>query len=205
MKNKSHAYRNGGRLNIRVFFVVTSMFVLVYLLPHYAQKYDNSYINEAYLQEKIQIAAVEAKKAALSLECKNKGAHVENDTCAYSKAEIEARIAHYFPKNKTHMIAIAKAESQLSLNAKGYNCYYYQGKATTTPIKYGGKACQVKDRHLAFSYDCGLMQMNQKSKICPKETLDEHLARAAALSRIQGKQAWSTFNDDTFEKHLAKN
>lgn len=207
MKNKSHAYRNGGRLNVRVFFVVTSMFVLVYLLPHYAQKYDNSYINEVYLQEKIQIAAVDAKKAALSLECKNKGAHVENDTCAYSKAEIEARIVKFFPKSNKTMVAIAKAESGLNINAKNWNCFYNEDKSIVYRTRVKGShstSCKKEHRSFSYSVDCNVLQRNVQGQVCPKQTLDEHLADVAKLSKVQGLQAWSVFNNGLHERHLAE-
>lgn len=117
---------------------------------------------------------------------------------------IETKIRKYFPRHGTTMIAIAHAESGMNMNAVGYNCYYSGGKATTTPIKGGSKACKVEDRHLAWSRDCGILQMNTTAKSCPKETVDEHLKRAADLSRKQGLQAWVAYNLKMHEKHLAQ-
>jgi len=116
---------------------------------------------------------------------------------------IEDKIRHYFPKNGTTMIAIAKAESSMNHEAIGYNCYYYKGKATTTPIKGGSKACKVEDRKLAWSRDCGILQINTTAKSCPDETIDEHLKRAADLSRVQGLSAWVTHWRGDYKKHLA--
>lgn len=107
---------------------------------------------------------------------------------------VEDKIREYFPRNWKTMIAVAHAESNMDMNAVNYNCYYFHGKATTTPIKGGSKACKKEDRHLAWSKDCGILQLNTRSKECPDETIDEHLKRAADLSKSQGLEAWVTYN-----------
>lgn len=117
----------------------------------------------------------------------------------------EDKIKEYFPRSYKTMIAVAHAESSMNPNAVGYNCYYYKGKATNTPVKGGSKACKVEDRNFAWSYDCGLLQVNNGKKECPKETIEEHLQRAADLSRVQGLEAWVTYNTGAHEKHLVKN
>lgn len=117
---------------------------------------------------------------------------------------IEDKIKEHFPRNGVTMVAVAKAESGMNMNAVGYNCYYSNGKATTTKIVGGSKACKVEDRKLAWSRDCGIMQLNTTKKSCPVETVDEHLKRAADLSRIQGLEAWVTYNEKLHTKHLAE-
>jgi len=197
MKNKSHAYNYGGRLNIRVFFVVISMFVLVYLLPHYAQKYDNNYVNEKYALEKAEIALKEAKLALLKEECSKSGSHVENGKCVYSKAEIEARIKLHFPRSYVTMIAIAKAESRLSITAKNYNCFYNDDMSIVYKTRVKGShstSCKKEHRSYSYSVDCNVLQRNIQGQKCPIQTLDEHLEDVAKLSRIQGKEAWSAYN-----------
>lgn len=120
---------------------------------------------------------------------------------------VEDKIKEYFPRNWKTMIAIAHAESGVSMDAIGYNCYYYHGKATTTPIKGGSRACEVKDRHLANSVDCFVLQKNYPGrKTCPEGvTIDMHLRESAELSREQGLGAWVTYNTKVHEKYLAKN
>ena len=115
---------------------------------------------------------------------------------------VETKIRKYFPKNADVMVAIAKAESGMNMNAKGYNCYYSKGVATTTKIVGGSKACLVKDRSLAWSVDCYILQDNRGkgSKDCPSITVDEHLAKMAALSKICGLDCWWAYKD---KKHLA--
>lgn len=119
---------------------------------------------------------------------------------------VEDKIRQYFPRSWKTMIAISKAETHgtMSMDSKGWNCYYYQGVATTTPIRGGSMACKVKDRHLAWSVDCFLLQKNYKGQQCPKGmTLDKHLQEVADLSRVQGLSAWTSYNDGKHLKYLA--
>lgn len=140
---------------------------------------------------------------------------------------VEDKIKEYFPRNWKTMIAIAHAESGVSMDAVGYNCYYegYYGTITTSkglervPIitnetalskKTDGVisvACLKKDRKLAWSVDCFVLQRNYPGrKTCPEGvTLDMHLKESADLSRVQGLGAWVTYNTGAHEKHLAKN
>lgn len=125
-----------------------------------------------------------------------------------STPTVEDKILQYFPRNGKTMIAISKAETNgtMSMDSKGWNCYYYHGAATTTPIKGGSMACKVKDRHLAWSVDCFVLQKNYIGQQCPKGmTLDKHLQEVADLSRVQGLEAWTTYNNGKHLKYLAKN
>lgn len=164
-----------------------------------------------------EVQATSTSPVVVEVETKKVDNVTKKEIASYTKEEIISKIKQYFPRSYEDMIPVTKAESGLSLTAKGYNCYYnkkaiYDSEGSMThatgTVVYKGKvkdsksiACKVKDRAYAWSYDCGLMQMNQKSPICPTESLDEHLARAAALSRQQGKEAWSTFNDGTYQSH----
>lgn len=114
---------------------------------------------------------------------------------ATAASTTEQKIQYYFPRNGRTMIAVAKAESQLKMSAVGYNCMY-SGKS---------KACKPEDRSRAWSRDCGIMQINTTAKTCPKETVDQHLKRAADLSRVQGLEAWVTYQTGAHEKYLATN
>ena len=110
---------------------------------------------------------------------------------------VEDKIKEYFPRNWKTMIAIAHAESGMNMGAIGYNCYY-NGVS---------KACKKEDRSKAWSVDCFVLQKNYPGrKTCPDGvTLDMHLREAAALSRVQGLEAWVTFNTGAHKKHLASN
>lgn len=106
---------------------------------------------------------------------------------------VETKIRKYFPRSHKTMIAVAYAESGMNMNAVGYNCYY----------NGASKACKPEDRHKAWSRDCGILQINTTAKSCPKETVDEHLKRAADLSRVQGLNAWVTYWNGDYKKYLA--
>ena len=123
------------------------------------------------------------------------------------KATIEAKIRHYFPRNADTMVAIAKAESHLSMEAKGYNCFYNSNKTKVYRERVKGSysdACLPQDRVYAWSVDCFVLQKNYIGTECPKGvTLDAHLKEVAALSRVQGLEAWHAFNNGSYEVHLA--
>lgn len=177
---KSHKYKTGRRImNWRV-GVLSIGILWCAVVGSYADK-DNVYVREP----QVFLAPVIVE-------------HPKDES-------IETKIRKHFPRSHKTVIAIAKAESNMKIDAVGYNCYYSGGKATTTPIKGGSKACKVEDRHLAWSRDCGILQINTTAKVCPKETIDEHLARGAELSRIQGLDAWVTHWNGDYQKHLASN
>lgn len=177
---KSHKYKVGRRvMNWRV-AVLSLTIVSCAVLSHYGN-IDNTYVAEP----QVFLAPVIVD-------------HPEDES-------IETKIRKYFPRNGTTMIAIAHAESGMNHNATGYNCYYSQGKATTTPVKGGSRACKVEDRHLAWSVDCGVLQKNYVGrKTCPKIPLDQHLKEVAELSRVQGLGAWVSYNQGAHQKYLTK-
>jgi len=117
---------------------------------------------------------------------------------------IEEKFQRYFPRSHKTMLAIAKAESGMKMESKGYNCYYYQGMATTTPIKNGSKACKVQDRPLAHSVDCFILQDNQpKSTVCPEGvSVDQHLEEMAELSKICGLECWWAYKNKSYLAHM---
>ena len=120
------------------------------------------------------------------------------------KKELEAKIKQYFPRSHKTMIPIAYAESKMDMNAKNYNCYYNKDKTIVYTEKVKGSHstfCKTGHRKYAWSVDCFALQRNYKGKECPKGvTVDEHLADVAKLSRVQGLQAWSSYNAG---KHLS--
>lgn len=181
-KPRKHVYKHGSRITNPYTFVFATMILCLWLVSE-VNYYDDTYVLENGQQVFLAPVIVD---------------HPEDES-------VETKIRKHFPRSHVTMIAIAKAESHMNPNAVGYNCFYSGGKATTTPVKGGSKACKIEDRHLAWSMDCGLLQLNTTAKHCPKETIDEHLDRAAKLSRIQGLDAWVTYWNGAHEKHLAQN
>jgi len=159
------------------------MIFVVYVLPGASE-----YGHESYTREPEEIAV-----------------HIEATvpvTKENSKKEIEAKIKHYFPRSWRTMIPIAYAESGLNPEAKGWNCYYNEKETVVYTSKVKGShstACKKSHRVYAYSVDCNVLQRNVKGQVCPKQSLDEHLKEVAELSKVQGLQAWSAYNQG---KHL---
>lgn len=177
MRNKKGQFIHNKLKNWRVW--VLSFTVLACLTTSHYSNIDDTYVAEVSDQEAFMVPVIVTPSPT-----------------------IEDKIKQYFPRSWRNFIQIAHAESKMNPEAVGYNCYYYHGVATTTPIKGGSKACKPKDRHLAHSLDCGLLQINTKAKQCPKEDLDTHLARAAELSKKQGECGW--FGYKNYHKECIK-
>lgn len=77
---------------------------------------------------------------------------------------------------------VAKNESGWRHDAQGWNCIY-DGKS---------QACKAQDRHLAWSVDCGLMQISVKGTVCPKELFDikVNVSKAVAMYERRGWSPW---------------
>lgn len=120
---------------------------------------------------------------------------------------IEDKIHQYFPRSYKTMIAVAKAESHMSMDAKGYNCFYNKDETIVYTTRVAGshsRACKEGHRKYAWSVDCFVLQKNYKGQQCPKGmTLDKHLQEVADLSRVQGLSAWTSYNDGKHLKYLA--
>jgi len=120
---------------------------------------------------------------------------------------VEDKIRQYFPRSWKTMIAVAKAESHMSMNAKGWNCFYNEDETIVYTSKVKGSHsthCKTSHRKYAWSVDCFLLQKNYKGQQCPKGmTLDKHLQEVADLSRVQGLGAWTSYNDGKHLKYLA--
>lgn len=118
-----------------------------------------------------------------------------------TKSEIEEKIKIHFPRSWKDMIPVAYAESGLQPTAQNWNCYYNKDETIVYTTRVKGShstSCKKSHRTYAWSVDCGIMQMSHKAKTCPVETIDEHLARAAELSRIQGKNAWVAYQNKSY-------
>lgn len=185
----NHKYKAGRRvMNWRV--GVMSIAILWCAVTGYYSNMDDTYVAEKKQDVFMKPIVVVAPKV--------KTTH---------KEVIESKIAHYFPRNAKVMVAIAKAESGLSMEAKGYNCFYNHSQTKVYRERVKGSyssACLPKDRVYAYSVDCFALQRNYQGQECPKGvTLDQHLQDVASLSRVQGLQAWAAFNNKSYEKHLA--
>ncbi len=118
---------------------------------------------------------------------------------------LEDKIREYFPRSHKTMVAVAYAESGMSMKATGYNCYYNKDETIVYETRVKGShstACKKEHRKYSWSVDCFALQKNYPGrKTCPSGiTVDMHLREVAELSKVQGLQAWSSFNE---KKHLA--
>ena len=92
-------------------------------------------------------------------------------------------------------LEIIRAESNFNPRAMNWNCQY--GKKFTS--------CKKQDRDLAFSVDCGLSQINIKSKVCPEYlfNMDINLAQAVNLYIGRKFQPWQA-SKKNWQLSLAK-
>lgn len=107
---------------------------------------------------------------------------------------LEEHIERIFGDNSEVATAVLKHESGLRLNAKGWNCYY-NGRS---------KACKPQDRHLAWSVDCGVAQVNTKGQTCPDElfTLEGNMKQVERIYKEQGLNAWVSYKTGAYKKYL---
>ncbi len=181
MKKYSHSRQYGNRVTNPYTIIFSTAIFCIWLIS--GNDYEDTYVAEKKTEVFMQAVVVD---------------HPQDES-------IETKIRHYFPRNGKTMIAVAHAESGMSMKAKNYNCYYSEGKATTTRIIGGSKACKVEDRGMAWSVDCFALQRNYIGKECPKGvTVDEHLKEVADLSRVQGLHAWTVYRTGAYKKYLAQ-
>lgn len=115
--------------------------------------------------------------------------------------EVEAYIDEIFGDDAEIMTAVLKHESGLRINAKNWNCHYYDvdGKRVS-------KSCKVADRPQAWSVDCGIGQTNIKGQECPAEwmTLAGNMAEVKRRYDAQGLRAWSSYTNGGYKKFMVK-
>lgn len=199
MKKYSHSREYGSRINWRTLTIAFTLAFCFFIGSHADR--DDTYVAEQEVFMKPVVMEV-IHECGIMLE----------DVCSttrgklgkFSDKDIEDKIKHYFPRNWKTMIAIAHAESNMNMDAKGYNCYYNKDKTIVYETRVKGShsaACKKEHRKYAWSVDCFALQRNYIGKSCPKGvTLDQHLKEVAELSRVQGLSAWSSYNQG---KHLA--
>jgi hypothetical protein len=120
-----------------------------------------------------------------------------------TRAEIVDYIISQFGLQEAvnYALPIFTGESGLGLTEKGYNCYYYRPAGK----KYS-RACDVKDRHLAWSVDCGIAQINVRGKHCPAHlyTLEGNIAAAKRLYAERRWQPWIQYTRGHYRAHTRK-
>jgi len=182
MKRYNHSYNYGKRLNWRTIILSATIVFCAVLGSHVDD--DNVYVRKPGEDQMFMKPIVVEPEPTL-----------------------EDKIREYFPRNWRTMIAVAHAESQMSMEATGYNCWYVGAKVYAQKVQGAvSKACLPKDRAKAWSVDCFLLQKNYPGrKTCPDGvTIDMHLKEVADLSRAQGLSAWVTYQTGAYKAHLTK-
>jgi len=125
---------------------------------------------------------------------------VEKDNGA-TRANLEETVNRLFGEDAKTALAIFKGESGLRADAMGWNC------------RYNGisKACRFEDRHLAWSVDCGIAQLNFKGQVCPPESFDPYwnIEKAYSWKYLPKKNnnqdpftAWVIYTSGKYLKYL---
>lgn len=182
MKKYNHSRSYGSRITNWRTLVMSISILACLVLANYGNQ-DKVYVAEAPKEEAFMVPVVVTPPPT-----------------------IEDKIREYFPKSWPTMIAIAHAESHMKMTAQGFNCFYnkYETVVYQTRVKGAhSAACKPGHRKYAYSTDCFVLQRNYKGQKCPQGvTIDEHLEEVAELSKRQGLEAWSAFNNGSYKKHL---
>jgi len=113
----------------------------------------------------------------------------------------EQHMTRIFGDKTEIAIAVLKHESGLRLDAKNYNCFYYNknGKRYST-------FCKPSDYGDAWSVDCGIAQINVPGTICPKRllTLEGNVEQVEKIYREQGLNAWVSYTNGKYKQFLKK-
>lgn len=111
----------------------------------------------------------------------------------------EQHIEQIFGEKAEIAKAVILHESQNKLDAKNWNCHYYnsQGKRYST-------FCKKEDRHKAWSVDCGIGQINVRGRACPEEllTLEGNMEAIETIYETQGLNAWVSYKTGAYKKYL---
>ena len=105
---------------------------------------------------------------------------------------LDDHLTQVFGEEAHLMKAIAMAESNLEVNQVSYNC------------RINGKNKPCRKRSLAWSSDCGLLQINVKGKSCPPHllTIEGNLKEAKKIKDEQGLRAWAVYKSKRYKKYL---
>lgn len=123
-----------------------------------------------------------------------------------SKKEIAQLILQNFPKNGEVMVAIALAESNLQVNAQGFNCFYKKGVLYKERVKGAvSRHCDKGDEVYAWSTDCFPLQRNYVGTTkCPDVPIEQHIKEVAELSRVCDLNCWSAYNNGSWKSKLSE-
>lgn len=123
--------------------------------------------------------------------------------------EIEQMICTTFGEHCNEARAVFKAESGLRPDAQGYNCWFENGQVVAhgTWATHKSGACPPDQRHLAWSVDCGIAQMNVAGQTCPQEYLDpkwniEKAYEWKFLTRNKTFTAWVAYTSGSYKRFL---
>lgn len=107
---------------------------------------------------------------------------------------IEEHIRAVFHEEPEVALAVAKSESGLNPDAKGWNCRY--GNRSTS--------CKVEDREKAWSVDCSIFQINVIGHECPEHLMDvtENIKIAKQMYNSRGFQPWVGFWNKQYLNHM---
>jgi hypothetical protein len=114
--------------------------------------------------------------------------------------KLEKMIKDIFGEDGDTMVAVTIAESLMYGNtAVNYNCEYTRKDGT----KYS-TSCRKGDQHLAWSVDCGLLQINQRGQVCDDEMFDpvKNINRGKEIYDSQGLGAWSAWKNGSYKKYI---
>lgn len=199
------------------FLTITALFIAFFMIP---RNYDVSVSvrgEEVTLQEEQGVDSSPTSSSRMEVEkvASDESLFVKNETqnkiiLADNKPEsrytpttdIESFICQIFGDVCLEAIAVFKAESGLRADAQGWNCYYYRADGS----KYS-TACNVEDRHLAWSVDCGITQMNVVGQTCPSEYFDPHWNIEKAyewkyLTRNKTFTAWVAYTSGSYKRFI---
>lgn len=114
----------------------------------------------------------------------------------------EQHIERIFGENAVVASAVLTHESSLNLEAKNWNCFYTNPE---TGKRYS-KSCKKEDRHLAWSVDCGIAQINVRGQVCPSKllTLEGNMEAVERIYKTQGLRAWVSYTSGAYKKFLPK-
>lgn len=195
MKKYSHSRQYGNRVTNPYTIIFSTAILCIWLIS--GNDYEDTYVAEKKAEVFMKPVVVEVKKEVVKVAVKKD-----------SKATIEEKIRLHFPRNADVMVAIAYAESGMSMTAKGYNCFYNNDKTKVYRERVKGSysaACLPEDRVYAHSADCYVLQDNKKGTTCPQGvTVDQHLKEMAELSKVCGLDCWWAYKNKTYLKYLAQ-
>lgn len=170
----------------------------VFINPVAAEFDENAIVQEAQpSKSEVRVNGFAAQKAPQTQMLE--GSTSTDPSPVRASSVVEEKIYEVFSEEGRLAVAVAKAESSLNPEAKGWNCYYWYNSK-----RYSG-ACKESERNKAWSVDCGLFQINVTGQECPTELYDiEHNTKVAKnMSESErGWAHWWTYNTGKYKKYL---